>query len=108
MALFTVFEVKIFDSSGLTAAYQAFGAALEYPCYECILCNESNVPVEISTDGTNQILRVGAGKTHFYKGMTRHTTLDKAEFLFPEGTQLYIANKVTGSGFITCNVLMAR
>ena len=108
MALFTEFEVKTFDASTLTLAYQAFGTPLTYPCYEAIISNESNVPVEISIDGTNPIIRVGAGVTMRFKGMNRHPTLDKGIFLWKEATQLYISNKVTGSGFIVVNALMAR
>jgi len=107
MALFTNFEVKTFNSASLTVAYQVFGTPLTYPCYECVICNESNVPILISIDGINPIIRIGEGKTHTFKGMTRHETLDKAVFLFSEKTQLYISG-TTGAGIITCNILMAR
>lgn len=109
MALYTDFEIKEFNAASLTAGYQVFGAVLTHPCYEAEIVNESNVAVYISVDGTNNSIRVGAGMPIRMKGLPRHDTWSKGEYLLKEGTQLYI-KQVTGAGtgIIVFNALMTR
>ena len=108
MTQITELDFKIFDAASLTAGYQALDTIVPYPCYEATIFNDSNVPVTISTDGSTDNLRIGAGKTLRLTAMNRNKTVNEGEYLFPAGMQLYIANKASGTGFITANLLMTR
>ena len=109
MALSTDFEIKEFDAFTLTGLYQAMGTALTYPCYEASIINESDTSVYLSFDGTNNHLRIGAGKSLFIQGKTRTITWSKGEYLLKEGTQIYIKHNVgPGAGIIVFNALMTR
>ena len=109
MTLSTDFEIKEFDASTLTGAYQVFGTTLTYPCYEANIINESDTAVYISFDGVNDHIRLGAGKSFFMQGKNRIETWPKGEYLLKQGTQIYIRHNVgPGVGIIVFNALMTR
>jgi len=109
MSLITEFDVKEFNAALLTGAYQAFDTILLYPCYEATIINESDTAVYISVNGTDNSMRIGAGKTLRLTGLNRHTTIPNGEYLFAAGTQLYIKHNIgAGTGMIVLNALMAR
>ena len=109
MALNTQFEIKEFNAAFLTGAFQVFGTPLSYPCYEALICNESDMPVYISIDGTSDNIRIGAGKTFRLTGLPRHNTWTRGEYLLSQGTQLYIRHNIgPGIGVIVFNALMTR
>jgi len=109
MALNTDFEIKEFDAASLSGAYQTMGTVLTYPCYEAAIINESDTAVYLSFDGTNNHLRIGAGKSVFLQGKIRTVTWNKGEYLLKEGTQIYIKHNVgPGIGIIVFNALMTR
>jgi len=109
MTLITEFDVKEFDASLLTGAFQAFDTVIPYPCYECIIINESTADVYVSVNGNDNSMRIGAGKTLRMTGLARHKTITEGEYLFAAGTQLYIKHNVgPGVGIIAANVLMVR
>ena len=108
MTLISELDFKIFNAASLTAGYQAFDSIVAYPCYEATIFNDSDVPVTISVDGNTDNLRIGAGKSLRLTALIRNKTVGEGEYLFPAGQQLYIANKVAGTGFITANLLMTR
>lgn len=109
MTEITEFDVKVFSAAALTGLYQAFDTVMLYPCYECTIINESDADVYISVNGTDDSFRVGAGKTLRMQGLNRNKTINKGEYLFEAGTQLYIKHNIgPGSGFIVANLLMTR
>lgn len=109
MALYTDFEIKEFNAAFLTGAYQIYGAPLTYPCYEAVICNESDTPAYISIDGVSDSIRIGVGKVFRLKGNPRHETWHKGEYLLKKGTQLYIRHNIgPGIGIIVFNALMTR
>lgn len=109
MTQITEFDVKVFDASTLTGLYQAFDTVVPYPCYECTIINESDTPVYISVNGIDDSFRVGAGKILRMQNLIRNSTINKAEYLFKAGTQLYIKHNIgPGTGYIVANILMAR
>lgn len=109
MVLYTDFEIKEFDSAALVGWYQPFGTALSNPCYGAVISNESDTPVYISVDGVTDNFRVGAHITFDLKGLQRHDTLDRGEYLLPKGTQLHIRHNLPpGTGFIVFHALMTR
>jgi hypothetical protein len=109
MTQITDFDEKEFNAASLTGAYQALDTIVPDPCYEAIICNESDVPVYISTNGSDDMIRVGAGMIIPMTGLNRHTTITQGEYLFAAGTQLYIKHKgAPGTGIIVVNLLMTR
>ena len=107
--LYSDFEIKEFNATGLAAGYAVFGAVFSNPCYEATIINEANVPVYISVDGTNDSFRVGSGKSIHLTTLPRHNTLTLGEYLFNKGTQLYIKQATfAGTGIIVLNATMTR
>jgi len=109
MSLITEFDVKEFDASALTGAYQLFDTTISYPCYEATIINESDTAVYVSVNGTDNNMRIGAGKTLRLRGLNRNKTIPNGEYLFAAGTQLYIKHNVgAGVGIIVANLLMEK
>lgn len=101
------FEIKEINSVSLLAWYQTYGTPISRPCYAAVIINESNTPVYISIDGSTDDFRVGAYQTLSMKSLPRNSTSNKGEYLFNEGTQLYIRHNIgPGAGFIVFNALM--
>lgn len=109
MSLVTAFELKEFDSAGLTGAYQNLGSALSNPCYYAFIVNDSDVDVYISTDGSTDEIRVPAGLGMPLTYLSRHNSLIQASVIFAKGTQISIKQvTAAGTGYITLNLLTSR
>lgn len=106
MALFTYFELKEFDSASLTGSFQNFGDALSKPCFQGHIYNGSDVDVYITTDGSNNQLRIASGESLPLVSATRFNSLTEGVIIFKQGTQLQIRQvTAAGTGTISANLL---
>lgn len=90
MAEFLSFELKEFNTANLTGNFQDFGAALSNPARYAEFINTSTVDVYITIDGTNNALRIPAGKSVPVPPYSQHNTLNEGAYVLRKGVQMRV------------------
>lgn len=91
------------DSSTFDNTYQTLGSSLSEAGVLVKVINDSNVDVDVSTDGTTDMDYVPAGTFFLYDLRTNHGP--EVQFAFKKGTQFYIKGAAAGSGSVYLTVI---
>ena len=90
MAEFLGYELKEFDTATLTGSFQNYGSVLSNAARSAEFINTSTVDVYITVDGTNNALRVPAGKAVSVPSYPKHNSLNEGAFVLKKGVQLKV------------------
>jgi len=96
MAEFTKFELKEFDTATLSGTFQNFGSVLGGAAHYAEFINTSTVDVYVTIDGTNNALRIPAGKSVPLPSYPQHNANNDSAFVLRKGIQLKV-KQVTGA-----------
>lgn len=105
MAEFYGFDLKQFDTSTLSGAYQNLGTPLAKAARYVHVWNTSTVDAYISTDGVKDDIRIPAGKDLPIPAYTQHTTQNFGSYIFKKGLQLKIKQvTAAAAGAVIVNI----
>ncbi len=90
MAEFLGYELKEFNTASLTGSFQDFGTALSNPARYAEFINTSTVDAYVTIDGTNNALRIPAGKSVPVPSYSQHNTLNEGAYVLRKGVQLRV------------------
>jgi hypothetical protein len=97
MAEFLRYELKEFDTATLSGTFQNFGSALSNAAKSAEFTNTSTVDAYISVEGTNNALRVAAGKVVSVPSYPKHNDLNEGSFVLKKGVQLKVKQVTAGA-----------
>lgn len=90
-------ELKEFDATNLTGAYQNFGSTLSNPALKLQFINTSDVDAYISFDGSTDKFRIPAGAQFTFDENTAPIPNKGQEYYASKGTQISV-KQVSGAG----------